>query len=89
MDRDEGKCVYCGRSGEPNAHFISRARHGLGIEENIVTLCMQHHFDLDHGKNEELQKLIMGAIREHLEEHYPGFPDSKRTYNKYAWMEEI
>jgi hypothetical protein len=87
-ERDGGRCIFCYHAGEPNAHFISRARLGLGIEENVVTLCAQHHYDLDHGKDEELQEQIMGAIREYLEKEYPGFPDSKRLYNKYAWMED-
>lgn len=31
LDRDE-YCVWCGRQGAPNAHYISRAQGGLGIE---------------------------------------------------------
>lgn len=31
----------CGSSyAMPNAHYIARAQGGLGIEENIVTLCL-------------------------------------------------
>ena len=40
-ERDGGRCVVCGccRNVMPNAHFIPRSKGGLGIEENIVTLC--------------------------------------------------
>ena len=39
--RDKGKCVVCGNSYNvmPNAHYIPRSKGGLGIEQNIVTLC--------------------------------------------------
>lgn len=35
-ERDGGRCVVCGccRNVMPNAHFISRSKGGLGIEEN-------------------------------------------------------
>ena len=38
-DRDGGLCILCGRPGDPVAHYISRAQGGLGIAENVVTLC--------------------------------------------------
>ena len=39
--RDGGRCVICGNAYNvmPNAHYISRAKGGLGIEENIFTAC--------------------------------------------------
>ena len=42
-ERDKGMCVVCGNNYNvmPNAHFISRSKGGLGIEQHIVTLCTQ------------------------------------------------
>lgn len=48
-DRDGGRCVICGRKNAmPTCHYVSRAQGGLGIEENIVTLCQDCHFELDN-----------------------------------------
>ena len=81
--RDGGKCVVCGKPGIPNAHYIRRSQGGLGIEENIVTLCPECHHDYDNGfKREEI-----GAwLNEYLDKWYPDFPDEKRVYSKYNWL---
>ena len=81
--RDGGKCVVCGAPGIPNAHYIRRSQGGLGIEENIVTLCPKCHHDFDNGfKREEI-----GAwLSEYLDKWYPDFPDEKRVYTKYDWL---
>lgn len=53
-NRDKQKCIYCGKFVPKtcaNAHFIKRSQGGLGIEENVVTLCPECHFEEDHGKN--------------------------------------
>lgn len=47
-ERDGHRCIFCGSSqAMPNAHVISRAKGGLGVEENIVTACYQCHFNMD------------------------------------------
>lgn len=81
--RDGGKCVVCGKPGLPNAHYIRRSQGGLGIEENVVTLCPECHHDFDNGfRREEI-----GAwLSEYLDKWYPDFPDEKRRYNKYKWL---
>ena len=42
-ERDCGRCVVCGNHCNvmPNAHYIPRSKGGLGIEENIITLCTE------------------------------------------------
>ena len=48
--RDKHRCILCGsRYASPNAHFIRRSQGGLGIPENIVTLCLKCHNDYDNG----------------------------------------
>lgn len=83
--RDRGKCVVCGAPGIPNAHYIRRSQGGLGIEENIVTLCPKCHHDFDNGfRREEI-----GAwLSEYLDKWYPDFPDEKRIFNKYDWLDD-
>jgi 5-methylcytosine-specific restriction endonuclease McrA len=79
-ERDRHSCIVCGSTNAmPNAHFISRAKSGLGIPENIVTLCQKCHHDFDNTvKREELR----GYIRAYLDTHYPDFSDDMRIYKK-------
>ena len=80
-DRDGGKCVYCGRPGFPEAHFIPRSKGGLGIPENILTLCRECHDKYDHGV-----RLMREGMREffedYLKSHYPGWDEEKLIYHK-------
>ena len=47
--RDKEKCIICHSPyAMPNAHFIPRSKGGLGIEENIVTLCQNCHHKFDN-----------------------------------------
>ena len=44
--RDGGCCIFCGRPVSvyhANSHVISRAYGGLGIEQNIMTNCIECH----------------------------------------------
>lgn len=89
-ERDGGCCVYCGNSYNvmPNAHYISRARGGLGIEENIVTLCTelsknQCHRKFDFGTAEE-QEEIGTKIKEYLIDFYPDWNEADLVYKKYG-----
>lgn len=80
-ERDKGLCVVCGKQGIPNAHYIPRSLGGLGIEENIVTLCIECHHEYDNGtKRKEYGEII----RQHLDRHYPDFPNDKRFYNRWV-----
>jgi hypothetical protein len=77
--------VYCGRATPnggiewSNAHYISRAQGGLGIEENILTLGPDYHHDFDQTtKREEMRAFF----REYLMERYPGWDERKLVYRK-------
>lgn len=84
-ERDNQCCIICGNpQAMPNAHYISRAHGGLGVEENVVTLCQKCHHDYDNGdKREENGRLI----HEHLINHYPRWCKEDVTYSKLdpAW----
>ena len=86
-ERDKGMCIICWRNtAAPNAHFISRAHGGRGIEENIVTLCTDFgggcHFLYDNGTKEQ-REIIRKKIRSYLMEQYPSWDESKLIYRKW------
>ena len=82
LERDNGKCVLCGKTCSVHnacCHFIGRGRLGLGIEENIVTLCHECHYHLDNGE------VGRDQIREYLKSKYPDWDESKLVYTKWGW----
>lgn len=79
--RDEGRCVVCGSYwGLPNAHYIPRSHGGLGIPENIVTLCHICHRIYD---NSERRQEYKGIIRRYLQSKYPDWDEEKLVYKKW------
>jgi hypothetical protein len=79
-------CVNCGmpapienRLAFSNAHFISRAQGGLGVEENTLTLCPLCHSRYDRTTE---RPNLQEYFREYLEHHYPGWDESKLYYKK-------
>lgn len=73
-------CVLCGRPNSPsNAHYISRAQGGLGIEENILTLCQDCHRAYDQS---DQRTTIREELRDYLMSKYPGWDESKLIYRR-------
>lgn len=68
-ERDNHHCLWCGRWVPERcacAHFIARAHGGLGIEENIVTLCDDCHRLMDFGTGEtpaEIKEAVYAHLR--------------------------
>ena len=82
-ERDNHHCINCGNPyAMPNAHYISRAHGGLGIEENIVTLCQDCHHNYDNGKSKELKLKIKSKIEKHLKKHYDNWSEDNLIYKK-------
>ena len=78
--RDGGCCVLCGSPrSQPNAHYISRAQGGLGIERNIVTLCLNCHRRYDQTADRAEIRL---DLREYLKSKHPGWDESQLIYQK-------
>lgn len=78
-------CLLCGRPAPSwntlafsNAHYISRAQGGLGIEENIVTLCPDCHRAYDGTQRKELRPIL----RRYLRESYDDWNEEALTYQK-------
>ena len=87
--RDNGRCIVCGARRDwhfSNAHYIRRSQGGLGIEENVVTLCLECHHAYDNGFR---RREIGDWISEYLERFYPDFNDYDRIYHKYPKVAEI
>lgn len=81
LERDEGRCVLCKSCyGKPNAHFIPRSHGGLGVEQNIVTLCPTCHDRFD--KTVERAE-IKEILRRYLISKYPEWDEKKLYYKKY------
>lgn len=80
-ERDKMTCIVCGSStAMPNAHYISRAHGGLGIEQNIVTLCADCHRAYDQSAAREW---FGAVIRRYLKSKYPDWDEKKLVYHKY------
>lgn len=77
--RDDELCVWCGLPGEPNAHCISRAQGGLGVEENVLTLCPECHRRYDQSPD---RKRMRAYFEEYLSDKYPGWGEDMLIYRK-------
>lgn len=80
-ERDGQRCVLCSSpSAAPNAHYIPRSQGGLGVEENIVTLCQDCHDRYDNGTG---RAYIREELRAYLQEKYPDWNEEGLRYRKY------
>ena len=87
-ERDNGECVVCHNRCNvmPNAHYIPRSKGGLGIEQNIVTLCTRLtkndcHFKFDNGSAEERTE-IGNKIKKYLQSKYEDWKEEDLYYKK-------
>lgn len=79
--RDEHCCIICGTNqAMPNSHYIPRSLGGLGVEENIVTMCIQHHEEYERNR-----KKMKPRVARYLKACYPDWDESKLIYHKYDW----
>ena len=79
-------CLFCGYPAPPEnptafscAHFMGRAQGGLGIEENILTLCPECHRLYDQSIRRERMRSF---FRDYLKSKYLGWDESKLYYRK-------
>jgi len=81
-ERDEHRCILCWSSqAMPNAHYIPRSMGGLGIAENIVTLCIHCHDAYDH----TVRRAEIGEkIKKYLQEQYPEWDEGKLIFKKWG-----
>ena len=78
-ERDGGCCVLCGRPGNPEAHYISRAHGGLGVEQNVLTLCRKCHRRYD----QTAERAAIGEVlADYLRSEYPDWDPVDLIYRK-------
>ena len=83
LGRDNCQCIICGEKHNLQiAHYVSRARLGLGIPQNLATMCLSCHFQYDNGK---YHKEIKEAFREYLKAHYDNWNEQELTYKKWRF----
>lgn len=78
-ERDNHCCIFCGKLGRGEAHFIKRSQGGLGIEENLLTVCRECHFQMDDGL---ARKLYLYKAENYLKSHYPDWDKKDLIYKK-------
>lgn len=79
LERD-GYCVYCGNpNAAPVAHYIARSQGGLGVEENILTLCQSCHRRYDQSGDRQKMRAF---FREYLSGKYPEWNEGNLRYRK-------
>lgn len=77
-ERDNRKCILCNSLiAMPNAHFIPRSKGGLGIEQNIVTLCLQCHHNLDQTTQ---RKELLELVKNYLMRKYHDWNEQHLVY---------
>ncbi len=82
FDRDDHRCILChSTAGVPNAHVVRRSQGGMGVEQNIVTLCPSCHREFDEGRN---GKQLYEEIVEHLRQFYPEWTREQVIYRKWG-----
>lgn len=79
-------CILCGApapSENPlsfsNAHYIPRSKGGLGIEENILTLCPNCHRRYD---NTEEREELKEEFAEYLKSFYKNWSEYDLIFKK-------
>ena len=77
-------CVFCGLAAPAplawsNAHYISRAQGGLGVEQNGLTLCPECHrrYDQTTARFE-----MRGYFRNYLQSQYEEWSEDALIYRK-------
>lgn len=87
-NRQQGKSIYSNKPisiEECCCHYVSRARSGLGIEENVIGLTWDEHpiFDLNEvGDHKEEHDEMRRLAKKHLKECYPYWNESILVYKK-------
>lgn len=82
-DRDDGKCIFCGRFGLPEAHIVPRSHGGLGIEQNIVTVCRECHDRMDNSTDREW---MIRQAKEYMVQMYGGWNENECVYRRWSLL---
>jgi 5-methylcytosine-specific restriction endonuclease McrA len=79
-ERDNQQCIIChSRTAMPNAHYIPRSQGGLGVEQNIVTLCQTCHHNYYQTDQRPIYKEY---IKNYLKSKYADWSEENLIYKK-------
>lgn len=79
--RDNYCCIFCGSPhARGEAHFINRSQGGLGIEENLVTVCRACHAQMDDG---QARTIYRNFAESYLKTLYPDWDKAKLVFDKH------
>lgn len=74
-------CVFCGNpNASPNAHYIARSQNGLGIEQNVLTLCNDCHYRYDNTAD---RKQMREFFKRYLQSKYEDWKEDDLVYKKF------
>lgn len=84
-------CIICGAPGSPCCHIVRRSQGGLGVVQNIVTLCGPCHYAFDEGIGlKRLEPLgfhsrtdVEQYIIDYIKGFYPDWTPESVTYQKW------
>ena len=84
-------CIICGDPGGPHCHIVRRSQGGMGIEQNIVTLCGPCHYALDEGLflnrlkplGLHSQQDVRAYVIRYIKGFYPDWTEEKVRYHKW------
>ena len=79
-ERDHERCIFCGAPGLPEAHVIPRSHGGLGVPQNIITVCRCCHDKLDNSTDR--QQMLDVAVG-YLKRYYPDISQTDVIYQKW------
>lgn len=79
-ERDGGRCIFCGKPGRGEAHYINRSQGGLGVPENIITVCRYCHNQMDNGL---ITQIYRDKAEQYLKSKYPEWDKSKLVFSKW------
>jgi 5-methylcytosine-specific restriction endonuclease McrA len=78
-ERDGYCCILCGSNqAAPNSHYIPRSLGGLGIPENITTMCLSCHETYERNR-----KKTKPAVAAYLRSKYPDWDNVNLIYQKF------
>lgn len=80
--RDNHRCIICHNpQAMPVSHIVRRSQGGLGIVENIVTMCQSCHMRYDQSTDREM---LDACIEAYMRDIYPDWDRSKLIYKKWS-----
>lgn len=82
--RDGERCIFCGAHVSKacaSAHYIPRSKGGLGVERNILTLCLACHYTFDNCTSRAEKNSLNSRAEAHLKKHYPDWDISQVLYS--------